>query len=547
MGVKFDFGGYATKNDVTCADGLTIRKNAFRDMDGEVVPLVYQHNHNDNSQVIGHCLLENRDDGVYCYGSLNNTPAGRDAREQIQHGDITKLSIWANNLVKRGADVMHGVIREVSLVLSGANPGAVIDFPMIHSEDGYYRSESEAQIYTDDSEIIHSDVVAEGWDEEEDEELMHADEGGDVGDIDIEAEYNGLNARQKQAVNILLGFVAEQASGGEAKHADEGGEAMNVFDQSQTQSFNPADELMHTNLEDSGIMADAIAMGSLKKAVLAHSQDYGIENLDVLLPDAQNVGGVQVINREQDWVSTVLNGTSHSPFSRIKTTVADWTFEEARARGYIKGHMKKEEVISLMKRTITPTTIYKKQRLDRDDIVDITTLDIVNWIKGEMRVKLNEEIARAILVGDGREIGDEDKINEDCIIPIIKEKPLFKEDVYINFPVSIAGDYDEKVRYIIRAITKARKHYKGSGQPRLFTTEDGITDMILIEDKFGHRLYKTEAEVAAALRVSGITPVQEFLENITTEYNGETYYLYGILVNLKDYTIGADKGGCSVR
>lgn len=532
---KYDFSGYATKNDLKCSDGRTIRKDAFKENDGQKVPLVWQHVHNDPSNVLGHAILENREDGVYAYCKLNDTDAGKNAKELVKHGDITALSIFANKLVEKGGDVLHGAIREVSLVLTGANPGAMIDFLTIEHSDGSYETDNtEALIYMSDGiklskDLMHSeegdeegddpdnlDGPEEGDGEEDPESLEHA-EGKTVQDI-----FDTLNEEQKEVVYFMVGKILED---GEVNHSDEGGELMkkNVFDNKDDK--NKGATLSHSQLQE--IMADAQKCGSLKESFLAHAVTYGIENIDYLFPDAQTIANTpDLVARRTEWVNGVINGAKHTPFSRIKSMSADLTLDTARAKGYIKGTLKKEEFFALSRRTTTPTTIYKKQKLDRDDIIDITDLDVVAWLKAEMRLMLDEELARAALIGDGREPDDDDKITETCIRPI-----AFDDDFYTHKVTVPANTTAETV---IEYILRARPNYKGSGNPDFFTTESVITDMLLIKDKMGRRLYPTTTELAAALRVGRIIPV----EVMETETN-----LLGILVNMSDYTFGADKGG----
>lgn len=502
--MEYDFSGYATRNDIRCADGRIIRQNAFEDNDGETVPLVWQHVHSDPTNVLGHALLENRDDGVYAYCKLNNSDKGRQARELVAHGDIDSLSIFATRLDQAGPNVMHGDIKEVSLVLSGANPGALIDNLCIAHADGTYVDiDDEAVItagepiyiahggmrqmprnYYDDDEPEYDPWLYHADDEDEDDE--DDGDGETIGEI-----FDTLSEKQKNVVYALIG----QALHDQQKPSMKGGDddmKHNLFD-TQEATYGPT--LSHDEL--SAIMEDAKKVGSLKEAFLAHAQSYGIENIDILFPDAKLVTDKpDFIKRDTEWVSGVINGVHHSPFSRIKSTAADITAEEARARGYVKGNLKKEEVIKLLKRTVGPTTIYKKQKLDRDDIIDITTLDVVSWLKAEMRMMLDEEIARAIMVGDGREADSEDKINEDNIRPIWKDDDMYAHHVTLkkNFtPVDF-----------IEAILRNRKFYKGSGSPKLYTTTDTLIDMLLLKDEMGRYMYDTEASLVSKLRVNGI-------------------------------------------
>lgn len=517
--MKFDFSGYATKNDLKCADGRTIRRNAFKDNDGQTVPLVWQHMHNSPDNVLGHALLENRDDGVYAYCKLNDTPAGKNAKLLVQHGDITSLSIFANNLVQKGSDVVHGVIREVSLVLSGANPGALIDnLSIAHSDGSYTESEEEAIIYTG-LEITT-------------DEIEHADKNQNESKT-VQEIFDSLTEEQKNVVYAMLAQVIED----NIEHSDEdeddilehsnnkGGNNMkrNVFDQ-ELNAEHPK-TLSHDQIK--AIVDDAVRYGSFRESFLAHAQEYGIENIDFLFPDAKLVNNQpELIKRDTSWVNTVLGGVKKTPFSRIKSIAADITADEARAKGYIKGNQKLEEVFPLLKRVTTPTTIYKKQKLDRDDIIDITDLDVVAWMKQEMRMMLDEEIARAILIGDGRQITDPDKINEENIRPIAHDVDLYSHKVKVAPNISGAT--------LIETMIRNRKHYKGSGTPTLYTTNQILIDLLLVKDKIGRRLYNSKAELASALLVKDIVEV-EVMETMPN--------LLGIFVNLNDYTLGADKGG----
>lgn len=552
--MKYDFSGYATRNDLKCSDGRTIRAGAFKECAGKVVPLVWQHQHGDPMNVLGHAVLEERDDGMYSYCSFNDTEPAKQARQLVLHGDVNQLSIYANKLVQKNGDVLHGAIREVSLVIAGANPGAMIDnIAMAHGEDG---ESDEAIIYNNDfidnlggdlednseETIEHSDSE----DKKEEKEMPTEDSGKEKTVQDV---IDTMNEEQKKVMMYLVGVAAEKGGAGEdedeeVKHS-EGDEEMskyNVFEGSgeYTGAADQA-ELTHSQIET--IINDGKKFGSLRDSFLAHADDYGIKDIDWLFPEAKTfTDKPEFISRKMEWVSTVMSGVHKSPFSRIKSMFADITEDEARAKGYIKGNLKKEEVFSLLKRTTTPTTIYKKQKLDRDDIIDITDFDVVAWIKAEMRVMLDEEIARAILVGDGRLSSDDDKINEDNIRPIWKEADLF----CIKKEVTIGADDDATAKNFIRAAIKSRKDYRGSGNPVLFTTEDFLTDMLLLEDSIGHKLYKTEAELATALRVSKVVtvPVMENLTRTVTK-SGQAYTntLMGIIVNLNDYNVGADKGG----
>ena len=531
---KYDFSGWATKNDIRCSDGRTIRHNAFIENDGQVVPLVWQHQHNDPTNVLGHALLENRDEGVYAYGTFNDTEAGRHAKTLVEHGDVVSLSIYANQLKQKGGDVLHGKIREVSLVLAGANPGAFIDFPILeHGEE----SESEAVIYND-SEVLtlsHEDKEVEEKEETKEEEKPEmAEKEKTVKDV-----FDEFTEEQKQVVYFMIGQALEEAGVNtedeEVEHYDEEGETFmkhNVFDNETANEAVLSHDAMDT------IIKDAKKQGSLKESFLAHAEDYGIDGIEWLFPEDHDLNNTpEWIKRDTGWVSGVMNGVNHTPFSRVRSRFANITEDEARAKGYMKTNLKKEQVFSLLKRSTTPQTIYKKQKLDRDDVIDITDFDVVAWIKGEMRMMLDEEIARAILIGDGRLTSDDDKIFEDHIRPIVNDADLFT----IKAPVVTAANADDatKAKAFIRAAIKARKNYKGSGNPTLFTTEDMLTEMLLLEDQVGRPLYESEAQLATKLRVSKIVTV-EVMENFLVQGVDP---LMGIIVNLKDYTVGADKGG----
>ena len=522
MAEKYDFAGWATRNDIRCADGRTIRKDAFADCDHTIVPLVYQHDHNSPNNILGHALLENREEGVYMYGSFNNSAAGQDAKAAVEHGDITQMSIYANKLKQVGGNVMHGIIREVSLVLAGANPGAVIEFPVLsHSDDD--DDICECIIKTGENILIHSN----------NEEETNVDEKT------IEDILNTMNDEQREVVDYLVGAAAILADEDDEDY-EEGDENKdmkhNAFDMTMDDSN---DALMHDALDT--ILSDGKRFGSLRESFLAHAEDYGIDSIDYLFPDAQNVTDTpQFIKRETEWVADFMNRTHHTPFSRIKSLFANITEDEARAKGYIKGKYKKEEVFSLLKRTTTPTTIYKKQKLDKDDVNDITDFDVVTWIKAEMRLMLDEEIARACLVGDGRLPSSDDKINETNIRPIWTDEDLFTIKALVS--VKSTDTDDVKAKNFIKTAIKARKNYKGSGTPTLYTTADVITDCLLIEDGVGRRIYNTINDLATALRVSKIVEC-EVMEGLSRNDSGTTKNLMGIIVNPTDYNIGADKGG----
>ena len=593
MGSKqdYDFSGWATKSNLKCSDGRTILENAFAHNDGAIVPLVWNHGHSSPSNILGHALLENRKGGVYTYGTFNDTDEGIRAKSLVMHGDITNLSICANHLQQNGTDVMHGDIKEVSLVLAGANPGAHIDTVMLHS-DG---DEETAIIYTDENiSLEHSDFSS---DEESDDFIEHTDsEDFDI-TAEIQKQFNSLTDDQQDAVAALVGMIVESYEG-DVSHSDDfdveevteeirhsfedmnedqqmamsamigmivesyGDELEHSEDDEDENSFEGGTEEMKHNLFDTEdvkesnilshaeqleIINDAKRFGSLSESVLAHSEatgttsiTYGIGNVDYLYPDAKNLNTPpDFIKRETAWVSTVMQGVHHTAFSRIKSMFADITEDEARAKGYIKGNKKVEEVFGLLKRTTTPTTIYKKQKMDRDDIIDITDFDVVSWIKSEMRIMLDEEIARAILVGDGRSAASADKINELNVRPIWTDDDLFT----IKYKVTKGATDDATAKNFIKAAVKSRKNYKGSGTPVLFTTEDMLTDMLLLEDNNGRIIYDSEEKLRTALRVSKIVTV-EVMENLTrTDDDSVVRTLGGIIVNLNDYNVGADKGG----
>lgn len=529
MSNNYDFSGWATRNDLRCSDGRVIRKDAFKHCDGKIVPLVWNHRHDDLFNVLGNVLLENRNDGVYAYGSFNDTEVGREAKVRVEHGDICSLSICANKLEQQGSDVLHGAIREVSLVLAGANPGAYIENVIQHG----YESDDEAIIYTGEN-IVLSHADGSEKKEEEVEEMGEKDNKKPESEETLEDVFNTLSEKQKTVVYAMIGDALEN-NGADQDDEDEedGGKEMkhNLFE-NETEEQNV---LTHAAIET--IIADGKRYGSLKESFLAHAQDYGIESIDYLFPEAQSLNTPpEFISREMGWVQKVMGGTHHTPFSRIKSMFADITADEARAKGYMKGNLKKEEVFSLLKRTTTPTTIYKKQKLDRDDIIDITDFDVVSWLKSEMRTMLDEEIARAILIGDGRLASSDDKINEDNIRPIWTDEELYT----IRYLVEAGED---KAKAFIKAAIKSRKNYKGSGTPTLFTTEDVVTDCLLIEDGVGRRIYNSVTDLATTLRVKEIVTV-EVMEGLNrTDEKGKKLELLGLIVNLSDYNVGADKGG----
>lgn len=537
---KYDFSGWATRNDLKCSDGRIIRKDAFKNDDGQIRPLIWMHQHNDPSNTLGHALLENRDGGVYAYCTFNDTPNGQLAKELVNHGDVTSLSIYANGLRQNGSDVIHGSIREVSLVLAGANPGAFIDSVMKHS-DG---TDEEAVIYTGEKlELFHED-------REEDEPMKTSNNAETIEHADGDKEetvadvFNTLTDKQKDVVYALIGQALEDNGADDTTDEDDEEEndvKHNVFDQDTQKEENV---LSHDAMNV--IIGDAKRYGSMKESFLAHAEEYGIGNLEYLFPEDKNVlGNTPIfIQRDMSWVNDLMGSVHHTPFSRIKSLFADITEDDARAKGYIKGKLKKEEFFSLIKRSTTPTTIYKKQKMDRDDVIDITDFDVIAWLKTEMRMMLNEEIARAALVGDGRLASSDDKINEQNIRPIWTDADLFT--IKAPFTVSAGASEDDKAKAFIRACIKARKDYKGSGNPILFTTEDIVTDCLLLTDEMGRDLYESVEKLATKLRVRKIVTVP-VMEGLTRKGTGDdsasTYSLYGIIVNPTDYNIGADRGG----
>ena len=531
--MEYDFSGWATRNNIRCSDGRTILKDAFKHNDGQTVPLVWNHDHNDPLNVLGHALLENRDEGVYAYCTFNDTDAGRNAKALVEHGDVTALSIYANQLKQQGPNVLHGAIREVSLVLAGANPGAFIDSIIRHGEE----SDEEAIIYTGENLVLKHSQNAIVNDKNLDEVKDNFTPPSGNKEKTVQDVFDTLNEEQKTVVYALIGQALDESNQNE-NNEKEGNDNMkhNVFDQDQKEKENV---LTHADMET--IISEGKRYGSLKDSFLAHTAQYGIDHIDYLFPDAKNVTNQpDFIKRDDSYVQKVLRGVHHTPFSRIKSTHANITADEARAKGYIKGHLKKEEVFTLLKRTTTPTTIYKKQKMDRDDIIDITDFDVVAYIKAEMRMMLDEEIARAILVGDGRSTSSDDKIPETNIRPIAKDEDLYT----IKAPVAVAKDATEDAiaKAFIRTVIKSRKEYKGSGSPTLFTTEDMLTNCLLLEDNNGRIIYDSVDKLATTLRVKEIVPV-EVMEGVTRTVSSKNLPLMAILVNLNDYYVGADKGG----
>ena len=549
---KYDFSGYATRANLKCSDGRIIMKDAFKGDDGKQVPLVWNHRHGDVSEVLGHAVLENREDGVYAYCTFNDTENGKIGKALVEHGDVNALSICANKLKQVGSQVMHGIIREVSLVLAGANPGAYIENVMAHSdEDG-----DEAIIYTGETiSLYHADgedsginikEVHNAMTDDQKKTVKHAEESSEGSTSSenrtVQDVIDSMNEEQQRVFYAAVGSAA--LAGNEADEENNettgGSEEMkqNVFDTQSNGEIGGV--LMHSDgtaveFEEIGqIFRDAKRYGSLKESVLNH----GIDQVDYLFPDDKNLTNVPTfIQRDQAWVREIMNGVHHTPFSKVKSMFADITEDDARAKGYIKGKMKKEEFFSLLKRSTGPTTVYKKQKMDRDDIIDITDFDIVAWLKTEMRMMLDEELARAILIGDGRLASSDDKIDENCIRPIAKDADLFT--VHVDVTVASSATDDDKAKEFIRTVIKTRKLYKGSGNPILFTTEDMLTDMLLLTDEMGRDLYADEAALARKLRARKIVTVP-VMEGVNGK-NGNP--LVGVMLNLNDYNVGADRGG----
>lgn len=531
--MEYDFSGYATKNDLKCSDGRTIRKNAFADCDGKTVPICWQHLHNEPSNVLGHAVLENREDGVYAYGTFNDTENGKAAKKLVEHGDITAMSIYANQLEEYNKNVMHGTIIEVSLVHGGANPGALIDNICLQHSDGTKNElDDEAIITTGETIIAHAnekDPPKKMSDDNkipEDSKKETSDESDD--NKTIAEILDSMTDAQKKAVYAIAGKIAEDLI--DENEGEDKSMKHNVFETETNEN-----ERMLTKEEGEAIIHDAFSSGSLKQAALAH----GINHIDYLFPDEQVVGNqVELYTRDMNWVSTVMNSVNKSPFSRIKSIFANLTEEDARAKGYIKGKQKKDQVFGLLKRTTTPTTIYKKQRIDRDDLDDISNFDVVALIKKEMRFMLDEELARAILIGDGRNPASDDKINEQNIRPIWTDDDFYT----IKTVITSTSDSDANAKNIIRAAIKSRDKYKGSGFPVLFASESVISDLLLLEDKNGRIIYDNMDKLANALRVKAIVPVP-VMEGVNRNVEGTIHNLLCLIVNLKDYNVGADKGG----
>ena len=549
----YDFSGWATKANVKCFDGLTIAPNAFKDCDGKVVPVVWNHDHSAPESVLGHALLQNRKEGVYAYVKLNDTSSGQTAKACVDNGDIDAMSIYANGIQKAGRTVMHGMIKELSLVIVGCNPGALIDEVVKHSADGTEMDSSEAYIYTDSGLSLKHGLDPDD-NPLEDETLQHSDDSGetdkdekgenkmaDANEKTVKEVFDTLTEEQKNVVYAIIGSALDEGKGGESDDKGDGEE-----DNTMHHCFendNSGTVLKHSLDDINGVIATASKHGTLRDAFLdagitGDELAHSIENMDYLFPDDHNLDTVpRIVDRDQTWVDKVMNGVHHVPFARVKVMFADLTEDEARAKGYIKGNYKKEQVFKLLKRSTTPTTVYKKQRFDRDDIVDMSTMDVVGFVKKEQRGKLNEELGMAFLIGDGRDDASDDKINELNIRPIFNDDDFYTIKVVVQ-PGTNANE-DAKAKATIKSIIKARKEYKGSGSPTFYTTDDVLTDMLLLEDGIGHPLYADEAALARKLRVKEIVTVPR-MEGRKGAKGGD---LLGIVVNLADYTVGADKGG----
>ena len=562
--MDYDFGGYATRNNIECTDGRVICKDAFKDQDHTKVPMVYMHDHMAISNVLGHCLLENREDGMYVYGKFNDTPEGLHAKESVKNGDVQALSIYANRLKQNGRNVVHGAIREVSLVLAGANPGAYIDTIMIHSDDDTEEAEIcfvgentrlETEFgHSDESSQEATEVVEHADEPTTKEDSMPSSTNTETDNRTIQDVIDTMDEDQKNVLYALVGLAAE----GDDEDEDSSDEEDTDMKHNVFEGDNTDNALAHAE-DFAEILRDAKRYGSLKESAIQHGYedlsvddviqhgdgDYGIGNIDYLFPDYRNVTNQPgFVSRKMDWVSGVMSAVGHTPFSRIRTVFADITEDEARAKGYIKGKLKKEEFFSLIRRTTDPQTIYKKQKLDRDDVIDITDFDVVAWLKAEMRVMLDEEIARAILVGDGRLGSDEDKIQENHVRPVWTDEDFYT--IKADVEVDSSATEDDIAKAVIRAAIKARKDYMGSGNPVFYTTEDMLTSMLLLTDNEGRDLYTDENQLARKLRVSRIVtvPVMEGLERDGKgSLTGKKLKLQGLVVNLADYNVGADRGG----
>lgn len=553
--VNFDYdcSGWATKANVRCYDGLVIAQDAFKECSGKVVPMVYNHDHSNVDNVIGHCLLENRPGGVYCYAKFNDTDTGKTARQCVESGDLSAFSIFANGLKKVGSTVKHGFIREVSLVLAGCNPGALIDEVVKHSADEDYEG-GEAFIYNEDGLSLTHGMDPEG---NPLEDLTHSADSGDAVTNDeatqekakmadeknegktLEQVYNSMTDEQKECCYALVGLALEEQEGGDNDDGEEDDTVkQNVFDKDTN-----ATVLKHSIEEINNVVKTAKSHGTMKAAFEDAGMDsdelaHSIDNIDWLFPEDHLLDTTPlIIDKPDDWVSVVMGAVHHIPFSRFKSMFADLTEEDARAKGYFKGNFKKEEVFGLLRRSTSPTTVYKKQKLDRDDVIDITSFDVVAWLKQEMRLKLNRELALAYLLGDGRLAASEDKIDENCIRPVFNDSDLFT--IKVQCKTTGLTTVEDKYKALIKQILRSRKEYRGSGTPTLFTTEDALTEMLLLEDGIGHPLYADEAALARKLRVKNIVTIPE-MEGRKGAKGGD---LVCLIVNLADYTVGADKGG----
>ena len=557
MSMKSDFSGYATKNDIRCSDGRVIRNGAFEDCDGDTVPLVFQHDHSSPSNLLGNVVLENRNDGVYCYGFFNDSEEAQNAKEAVRHGDINALSIYANHVKQNGNDVVHGSIKEVSLVLAGANPGAFIDNVTIAHGDSVDELEDEVIIYNDET-IAHGELAGdpsnvfdfgevEHADEEDDRDDMSDDTDDDDDEDDVATVIDSLTPKQKEVVYGLVGLALQEGTeeaddssddtnDKPVEHSADEGDTMNIFDKNKSATFAADASISHEDQTAFLKAAETDASGSFKRFAIAHAQDYGIKNIDTLFPDAKAVRNEpDLYKRDTEWVATVLSGTHHVPFSRIKTLWADITEDDARAKGFTldrdNNHRKMDEIIKVAKRQTTPTTIYKKQKLDRDDILDITDFQVVNWLMREMRIMLDEEIARAILIGDGREVSAEDHINTESIRPIVSE-----DDLYV---IHSKGKADETSMQLVDRIRLSKVGYMGSGELTAFMTPALHAQLMIQRDQMGHRLYDTDASLASELGVSRIIEVP-IMENFKDDKGN---LVQAILVNLRDYSCGTDRGG----
>ena len=578
MGKPYDFSGWATRANVRCSDGRTIMNDAFKDCDGTIVPLVWNHQHNEPNNILGHALLKNMGDGVYAYCTFNESESGKTAKTLVEHGDISSLSIFANKLVQKGKDVVHGIIREVSLVVAGANPKAFIEEVVAHGDS---EIDSAVMYFGEELSLEHGELPdpepeQEPEQKEEEQPTAQEDESasiehaeGDGEDSDDGAKetvadiFETLTDKQKEAVYEMIGRALEAGEDGASEEEEDAAEHSAISDENETDNTEGGTDTMKQNVFDKSdnqqeelkhgltpeaaatIIGDAKRFGSMKESFLQHAGTYGIDQIEYLFPDEKNVTNTPIfIQRDTSWVRDFMGAVHHTPFSRIKSLFADITEDEARAKGYIKGKLKKEEVFGLLKRTTLPTTVYKKQKMDRDDVIDITDFDVIAWLKTEMRVMLDEELARAALIGDGRPASSDDKINEQNIRPIWKDDDLFT--IKANFALSAGATDDDRALAFIRACIKARKDYKGSGNPILFTTEDMVTNCLLLTDAVGRDLYESVEKLATKLRVRRIVTVP-VMENLTREGagddSGSTFTLHGLIVNPVDYNVGADRGG----